>query len=173
MAIEQWGFFSVPLMWHGTSDNNGLFRGLMTLTPVTGCFNNLDLSRLGFEHPASHVWGKRSNRLCHRRSRIVKKRGANKVDCCVKVTVIASGYFVCCLWLQTSPLSLPIRLIMSIYSIIMLTCELFLYQHIYVDMQHNYVNIRRKLFSNMSKIECPINYLACWHYHVAFFHVEK
>ena len=36
--------FCVPLMWHGIYDNNGLFRGPVTLTPVTGCFNNLGLS---------------------------------------------------------------------------------------------------------------------------------
>ena len=33
-------------------------------------------------------------------------------------------------------------------------------QHTYVDMQHNYVKIRHKLFSNISKIPCPLNYLA-------------
>ena len=33
MAIEQWGFFSVPhLLWHGASVYNGLLRGPVTLT---------------------------------------------------------------------------------------------------------------------------------------------
>ena len=35
MAIEQWGFFSVPhLLWHKTSVYNGHLRGPVTLTPV-------------------------------------------------------------------------------------------------------------------------------------------
>ena len=35
MAIEQWGFFSVPhLLWHGASVNNGHLRGQATLTPA-------------------------------------------------------------------------------------------------------------------------------------------
>ena len=35
MAIEQWGFFSVPhLLWHRTSVYNGHFRGPLTLTPI-------------------------------------------------------------------------------------------------------------------------------------------
>ena len=35
MAIEQWGFFSVPhLLWHGASIYNGHLRGPVTLTPV-------------------------------------------------------------------------------------------------------------------------------------------
>ena len=33
MAIEQWGFFSVPL-WHGPSAYKGLLRGPVTFTPV-------------------------------------------------------------------------------------------------------------------------------------------
>ena len=36
MAIEQWGFFSVPhLLWHGASVYNGHFQGPLTLTPVS------------------------------------------------------------------------------------------------------------------------------------------
>ena len=35
MAIEQWGFFSVPhLLWHGTSVYNSHLRGPATLTPI-------------------------------------------------------------------------------------------------------------------------------------------
>ena len=35
MAIEQWGFFSVPLLlWHGTSVYNGHLRGPVTITLV-------------------------------------------------------------------------------------------------------------------------------------------
>ena len=35
MAIEQWGFLSVPhLLWHGASVYNGHLRGPVTLTPI-------------------------------------------------------------------------------------------------------------------------------------------
>ena len=35
MAIEQWGFFSVPhLLWHQVSFYNGHLRGPVTLTPI-------------------------------------------------------------------------------------------------------------------------------------------
>ena len=35
MAIEQWGFFSVPhLLWHGVSVYNGHLQGPVTLTPI-------------------------------------------------------------------------------------------------------------------------------------------
>ena len=35
MAIEQWGFFSVPhLLWHGASVYNGQLRGPVTLAPI-------------------------------------------------------------------------------------------------------------------------------------------
>ena len=35
MAIEQWGFFSLPhLMWHGPSVYNGHIQGPVTLTPI-------------------------------------------------------------------------------------------------------------------------------------------
>ena len=72
IAIEQWGFFSVPhLLWHGASVYNGHLQGLVSLTsnaqrlavelslPVfmTG------LSRLGFEYLTLCMWGLRSNRL--------------------------------------------------------------------------------------------------------------
>ena len=77
MAIEQWGFFSVPqLLWHGASVYNDHLRGLHHLrelvTPevlavelslpvlMTG------LSRTGFKHPTFRMWGERSNRLRHR-----------------------------------------------------------------------------------------------------------
>ena len=43
MAIEQWGFLSLPhLLWHGTSVFMVSSEGIGT---VTTCFNNLDLSR--------------------------------------------------------------------------------------------------------------------------------
>ena len=60
MAIEQWGFFSVPhLLWHGTFVYNGHLRGPWHshLSPSVwqgscpSCFYDLGLSRLGFEHP--------------------------------------------------------------------------------------------------------------------------
>ena len=36
VAIEQWGFFSVPhLLWHGASVHNGHLRGPLTLKPIT------------------------------------------------------------------------------------------------------------------------------------------
>ena len=36
MAIEQWGFFSVPhLLWHGASVHNCHLRGPATLTSIT------------------------------------------------------------------------------------------------------------------------------------------
>ena len=35
VAIEQWGFFSLPHpLWHGASVYNGHFRGPVTLTPI-------------------------------------------------------------------------------------------------------------------------------------------
>ena len=70
MAIEQWGFFSVPhLLWHWASIYNGHLRGPVTHTycrafssgAVTICFYDSGLSRLGFEHPTF--------RLRHRRGR--------------------------------------------------------------------------------------------------------
>ena len=77
IAFEKWGFFSVPhLLWHGESISTGHPRGPVTLIPiakrffgwaVTICFNDLGLSRLGFEHPTFRLRGERSNRLRHRR----------------------------------------------------------------------------------------------------------
>ena len=76
MAIEQWGFFSVPhLLEHGASICNGHLRGPVTLTPIAECipeelalpvFTTSGLSWLGFEHPTFHMRGHRSNPLCHR-----------------------------------------------------------------------------------------------------------
>ena len=68
IAIEQWGFFSVPrLLWHGTSVYNGHLWGPLTLTPVaerlTSCFNDQGLSQSGFKHPTFRMQGERSNRL--------------------------------------------------------------------------------------------------------------
>ena len=68
IAIEQWGFFSVPhLLWHGASVYNCHLRGSVTHTPITErlaavstCFYDLGLSLLGFEHPTFRLWGKRS-----------------------------------------------------------------------------------------------------------------
>ena len=38
MAIEQWGFFSVPhLLWQGASVFNGHLRGPVTLTSIANC----------------------------------------------------------------------------------------------------------------------------------------
>ena len=67
MAIEQWGFFSVPhLLWHGASVYNCHLRGSVTHTPITErlaavstCFYDLGLSLLGFEHPTIRFWGER------------------------------------------------------------------------------------------------------------------
>ena len=76
MAIEQWGFFSVPhLLWHGASVYNGHLRGTITHNycrafgsgDVTTCCYDLGLSRLGFELPTLRLRGERSNRLRHRR----------------------------------------------------------------------------------------------------------
>ena len=84
MAMEQWGFFSVShLLWHGASVYNGHLRGPVRLTSiaerysgaVTTCFYrfyDLDLSRLGFEHPKFRLRGQRFNPLRHRRGQIMK-----------------------------------------------------------------------------------------------------
>ena len=51
MAIEQWGFFSVPhLLWHGASVYNGLLRGPMTLSPIAERFT-VELSLTVFTTP--------------------------------------------------------------------------------------------------------------------------
>ena len=69
MAIEKWGFFSVPhLLWHWASVYNCHLRRIVTLTPTAERLAMmltvpvLGLSRLGFEHPTFH-----SNPLRHRR----------------------------------------------------------------------------------------------------------
>ena len=76
MAIEQWWFLSVPqLLWHGASVYNGHIQGPMIFTPnvergsgaVINCFNDLELSQLGFEHPTFHLRGERSYPLRPRR----------------------------------------------------------------------------------------------------------
>ena len=75
MAIEQLGFFSVPhLLWHGASVYDGYLRRPVThhcraigSGAVTICFNDLGLSRLGFEHPTFRMRGERCNPLRHRR----------------------------------------------------------------------------------------------------------
>ena len=75
MAIEQWGFLSVPhLLWHRASVCNGHLRGSMTLTPIAEplamelslpVFNDLSQSRLGFKHPTFCMQGERSYQLRH------------------------------------------------------------------------------------------------------------
>ena len=73
MAIEQWGFFSVPyLLWHGASVYNGRLRVPVTNTfcrafssgAVTTCLYDLGLSWLGFEHPTFRLLGERSSSVC-------------------------------------------------------------------------------------------------------------
>ena len=75
MAIELWGFFSVPnLLWHGASVYNGHLPGHVTLTSVassvanTTCFFDLGLLRLEFEHPTFRMRGEHFNPLCRPRS---------------------------------------------------------------------------------------------------------
>ena len=76
IAIEQWGFFSVPhLLWQGASVYHGLLRGPVIHTycrafstgAVTTRFYDLGLSRLGFEHQTFCLRDQRSNPLHHRR----------------------------------------------------------------------------------------------------------
>ena len=80
MAIEQWGFFSVPhLLWHWAYVYNGHLRGPVILAywrafsseAVTACFYDLGLFRLGFEHPNFRLRDQRSYPLHHRRGRNV------------------------------------------------------------------------------------------------------
>ena len=70
IAFEQWLFFSVPHpLWHRESVYNGHFHLLMSVEQ-RGClcqFYDLDLSRLGFEHPKFRLRGQRSNPVCQRR----------------------------------------------------------------------------------------------------------
>ena len=80
MAIEQWGFLSVPhQLWHGATVCNGhlgdprhsYIQPSVVSVEVTNCFYDLDLSRLEFEHPTFRFRGERSNTLRHRRGRVV------------------------------------------------------------------------------------------------------
>ena len=68
MAIEQWGFFSLPhLLWHGASVYNSHLRGPIAerlAGAVTICFYDLGLSRLGFEDLTFRL---RAKALTHRR----------------------------------------------------------------------------------------------------------
>ena len=43
-------------------DTGHLF--IMVIPAVTTCFNDIDMSLLGFEHPTFCMWGDHSNRLC-------------------------------------------------------------------------------------------------------------
>ena len=72
MAIELWGFLSVPhLLWHRASIYNGHIRGPVTLTPIAKHLElslpvyDLVLSRLGFEHPTFRLLGECSYPLRH------------------------------------------------------------------------------------------------------------
>ena len=76
MAIEQWGFFSVPLiLWYGASVYNGHLWGthdthtycrVISSGTVTMCFYDLGLSRVRFEYPTFHLRGQRCKPLRHR-----------------------------------------------------------------------------------------------------------
>ena len=70
MAIGEWGYFRVPhLLWHGASVFNIHLRRPVTLTLIAerlewSChylFYDLDVSRLGFEHPAFRLRGQRQD----------------------------------------------------------------------------------------------------------------
>ena len=74
MAIEQWGFSSVPhLLCYVASVYYGHLHGPVTLTPNASVwqwswhylFCDSDLSRLGFD-PTFHLRGERSSLLRHR-----------------------------------------------------------------------------------------------------------
>ena len=53
MAIERWGFFSVPhLLWHGTSVYNGHLRWYMKLIPVAEPYR-MRMSWIKFSWPQS------------------------------------------------------------------------------------------------------------------------
>ena len=86
MAIEQWGFFSVPhLLWHGSSVYNGHLRGPVTLTYIAERFSDLGLSRPGIRTSNFHLRGGRSSRLRHRHGGTANGRAFN-------ITVCASGW---------------------------------------------------------------------------------
>ena len=83
MAIEQYGFFSVPhVLWHGSSVYYGHLRGPVTLTPITKRLAvdqslpvlRLCLSRLGFKHPTFRL-------LCERSNQLRKRRGFQFKNC--------------------------------------------------------------------------------------------
>ena len=93
MAIEQWGVFSVTnLLWHGIPfikfvmsyfvccvKHQSSPRTCYTHTccraigsgAVTTCYDDLGLSRLGFEHPAFRMLSERYYRLRHRDVKVV------------------------------------------------------------------------------------------------------
>ena len=85
MAIEQWGFFSVPhLLKHGSSFYNCHLRGPVTLTPnaerlaveLYSCFNDLGLSWLVFNTQPS---------TC----------GANAlIDCDIAAVIVPVDYYI-------------------------------------------------------------------------------
>ena len=83
IAIEQWGFFSVPhLLWHGASsprtrDTHTNWSAFCT-GAVSTCFYDLGLSRLGFEHPTFSLRDARSNWLRHLRGLFVVNTCINK-----------------------------------------------------------------------------------------------
>ena len=77
MAIEQWGFISMPhLLWHGSSVKNDHLRKprdthtscrAFSCGAVTTSFYDLGLSRLGLKHPTFRLRGERTNSMRHRR----------------------------------------------------------------------------------------------------------
>ena len=81
MAIEQWGFFSVPhLLWHGTTVYKGHLRGPVTLTPIAERLAvelSLPVLRLrsiaaGIRTPNSPLAVQCSNQLRHRRGQALQ-----------------------------------------------------------------------------------------------------
>ena len=72
MAIEQWGFFSVPdRLWHGASIlmviSEDPYCWAFSSRAITTCFYDLALSWLGFERPTFRLQDERSSPLRHRR----------------------------------------------------------------------------------------------------------
>ena len=74
MAIEQWGFVSVPTCYDRLA--------------VTTCFYDLGLSRFGFGHPTFRMRGERSNRLRHRDGATKRVYRAKSVKSVRMTTVI-------------------------------------------------------------------------------------
>ena len=74
MAIEQWGFLSVPTCYDSVA--------------VTTCFYDLGLSRLGFGHPTFRMQGERSNRLRHRDGATKRVFSINSIKSVRMTTVI-------------------------------------------------------------------------------------